>query len=90
MAHTKAGGSTSLGRDSISKRLGIKKFGGQQVKSGNIIVRQRGTKFRASRGTRMGHDNTIFAVQSGKVKFVCKKNTNFTGSLQRIQLVLVE
>jgi large subunit ribosomal protein L27 len=69
MAHKKAGGSTRNGRDSHSKRLGIKKFGGEQVIAGNIIVRQRGTKMHPGVNTGMGKDYTIFAKADGKVEF---------------------
>ena len=70
MAHKKAGGSTRNGRDSISKRLGVKRFGGQTVKAGNIIVRQRGTRFHAGENVGMGKDHTLFAKADGKVEFV--------------------
>jgi len=69
MAHKKAGGSTRNGRDSESKRLGVKKFGGEAVAAGNIIVRQRGTRFRAGAGTCLGKDHTIFALTDGKIQF---------------------
>jgi len=69
MAHKKAGGSTRNGRDSESKRLGVKKFGGEAVIAGNIIVRQRGTRFRAGAGTGLGKDHTIFALTEGKIQF---------------------
>ena len=69
MAHKKSGGSSSNGRDTIGKRLGIKKFGGQQVVPGNIIVRQRGTKWHPGKGVGMGRDYTIFALLEGKVSF---------------------
>jgi len=69
MAHKKAGGSTRNGRDSESKRLGVKKFGGEAVAAGNIIVRQRGTRFRAGAGTGLGKDHTIFALTDGKIQF---------------------
>lgn len=69
MAHKKAGGSTRNGRDSISKRLGVKKFGGQQVQAGNIIVRQRGTQFHPGDGVGRGHDDTLFAKVDGQVTF---------------------
>lgn len=72
MAHKKAGGSTSNGRDSHSKRLGVKLFGGQQVNAGNIIVRQRGTKFHAGDNVGMGHDHTLFAKANGVVRFVTR------------------
>ncbi len=69
MAHKKAGGSTRNGRDSQSKRLGVKKFGGESVIPGNIIVRQRGTKFKPGVNVGMGRDYTIFALTEGRVKF---------------------
>ncbi len=69
MAHKKAGGSTRNGRDSESKRLGVKKFGGEAVIAGNIIVRQRGTRYRAGVGASLGKDHTIFALVDGKVQF---------------------
>ena len=72
MAHKKAGGSTRNGRDSVSKRLGVKRFGGQEVKAGNIIVRQRGTRFHAGENVGMGKDHTLFATSDGKVEFVVK------------------
>ena len=72
MAHKKAGGSSRNGRDSVSKRLGVKKFGGEQVLAGNIIVRQRGSKFHAGRNTRLGKDYTLFATAPGKVLFEIK------------------
>ena len=69
MAHKKAGGSTKNGRDSESKRLGVKMYGGQEVVPGNIIVRQRGTKFHAGVNVGIGRDHTLFALIEGKVKF---------------------
>lgn len=69
MAHKKAGGSSKNGRDSESKRLGVKKFGGEDVIAGNIIVRQRGTRMWPGHGVGMGTDHTIFAVVEGAVKF---------------------
>ena len=90
MAHRKAGGSTQLGRDSISKRLGVKKFGGEKVQAGNIIIRQRGTKFRAGNNVKRGSDDTLFALADGVVKFTSKKIRRFTGKLQRAQFVSVE
>lgn len=69
MAHTKAGGTTKTNRDSISKRLGVKKYGGEQVISGNIIIRQKGSKYYAGSGTKFGNDFTIYAVTDGKVEF---------------------
>jgi large subunit ribosomal protein L27 len=72
MAHKKAFGSSRNGRDSASKRLGVKKFGGEQVLAGNIIVRQRGSKFHAGKNTRLGNDYTLFATAPGKVLFEIK------------------
>ena len=69
MAHKKAGGSTRNGRDSESKRLGVKLFGGQSVSPGNIIVRQRGTRFHPGKNVSIGKDHTIFATSKGKVAF---------------------
>lgn len=72
MAHKKAGGSTRNGRDSESKRLGVKRFGGEAVRAGNILVRQRGTRFRAGPNVGCGRDHTLFAVADGHVKFTNK------------------
>ncbi len=79
MATKKAGGSTRNGRDSESKRLGVKLFGGQVVKGGNIIVRQRGTKFHAGTNVGIGKDHTLFAKTEGVIKFEVKgpKNRRF-------------
>ncbi|RLV58443.1 50S ribosomal protein L27 [Parashewanella curva] len=76
MAHKKAGGSTRNGRDSESKRLGVKRFGGESVLAGNIIVRQRGTKFHAGDNVGIGRDHTLFALSDGKVKFEVKGSKN--------------
>lgn len=76
MAHKKAGGSTRNGRDSESKRLGVKRFGGQAVLAGNILVRQRGTKFHAGENVGMGKDYTLFAKADGKVVFEVKGPKN--------------
>ena len=75
MATKKAGGSSRNGRDSAGRRLGVKKFGGQQVIPGNILVRQRGTKFHAGENVGMGKDHTLFALKPGKVMFR-KKHEN--------------
>ncbi len=72
MAHKKAGGSTRNGRDSVSKRLGVKRFGGQEVKAGNIIIRQRGTRFHAGENVGIGKDHTLFAKADGRVQFVTR------------------
>lgn len=69
MASKKAGGSTKNGRDSQSKRLGVKRFGGEKVLAGTIIVRQRGTKFHVGNNVKMGRDHTIYSVIDGNVKF---------------------
>jgi large subunit ribosomal protein L27 len=76
MAHKKAGGSTRNGRDSESKRLGVKKFGGEQVLAGNIIVRQRGTKFHPGVNVGCGRDHTLFAKADGRVAFETKGPNN--------------
>ncbi|ADU66954.1 50S ribosomal protein L27 [Desulfurispirillum indicum] len=73
MAHKKAGGSSRNGRDSQSKRLGVKKFGGEQVLAGNILVRQRGTRFYPGENVGMGRDFTLFSKVEGKVTFVTRK-----------------
>lgn len=72
MAHKKAGGSTRNGRDSESKRLGVKRYGGEDVKAGNILVRQRGTSFHPGVNVGCGRDHTLFAKEDGKVKFELK------------------
>lgn len=90
MAHRKAGGSTELGRDSISKRLGVKLFGGQKVKTGNIIIRQRGTKFHPGKNVKRAEDDTLFAMKDGAIKFTFKKVRDFTGKLVRRRFVSVE
>lgn len=89
MASTKAGGSTQNNRDSQAQRLGVKKFGGQTVVPGNIIVRQRGSKFRAGNGTDMGKDDTIFAIVKGVVQYSKRKVARFTGKLQKVSIVSV-
>ena len=74
MAHKKAGGSTRNGRDSESKRLGVKRYGGEIVKAGNIIIRQRGTVHKAGENVGMGKDHTLFALKEGVVKFKKKRD----------------
>ena len=74
MAHKKAGGSSRNGRDSDGRRLGVKKFGGEHVIGGNIIIRQRGTKWHPGANVGMGTDHTLFAKAEGKVRFVTKAN----------------
>ncbi|AAO27070.1 50S ribosomal protein L27 [Buchnera aphidicola str. Bp (Baizongia pistaciae)] len=78
MAHKKAGGSSRNGRDSHSKRLGVKHFGGETIRSGSIIVRQRGTKFHAGNNVDCAKDHTLFATSQGKVKFEKKGKCNRT------------
>lgn len=78
MAHKKAGGSSKNGRDSQSKRLGVKKYGGEVVKPGNIIVRQRGTQFHPGDNVGCGHDHTLYATAAGKVVFRQKGPKNRT------------
>ena len=76
MAHKKAGGSTRNGRDSNPKFLGVKRYGGQAVLAGNILIRQRGTKFHAGAGVGIGRDHTLFALVDGKVVFSVKGPKN--------------
>ncbi|MCL4437669.1 50S ribosomal protein L27 [Patescibacteria group bacterium] len=79
MAHTKAGGTTKLGRESRSKRLGVKIQDGQPVKAGQIIIRQRGTKYMLGKNVRRAGDDTIYAACDGKIKFSVKNKTSFDG-----------
>lgn len=81
MAHKKAGGSTALGRDSESKRLGTKLYDGEFAKAGSIIVRQRGTKIRAGKNVMRGGDDTLFSTIAGFVKFNTKKIKKYDGNL---------
>ncbi len=90
MAHTKAGGSTKLGRDSAGKRLGVKRFGDEVISRGSIIVRQRGTRMAAGEGTAVGHDQTIFATVGGQVSFKVKQVQKFTGQKIRRTVVSVK
>jgi len=89
MAHKKAGGSTSLGRDSVAKRLGVKIFGDQKVKIGQVIIRQRGTKFHPGKNVGKGKDDTLFALKDGLVKFAVRKIRNFTGNFKKRKFVSV-
>ncbi len=82
MAHHKAGGSSRNGRDSESKRLGVKRFGGQVVLSGNVLVRQRGTKMAAGSNVGVGRDHTLFATADGKVTFATRKGGKVFVSVQ--------
>lgn len=90
MAHTKAKGSTRLGRDSESKRLGVKIFGGQQAQPGAIIIRQKGTKFHPGTNVGCGKDRTIFAKTSGKVIFAKITKPAFSGKNKKRVLVSVQ
>jgi len=90
MAHKKAGGSTALGRDSQAKRLGVKIFGNQAVKTGQIIIRQNGTKFHAGKNVKAGVDYTLYAMKDGLVKFQKKMVTKFHGNLRKTRIVSVE
>ncbi len=89
MAHVKSGGSTKLGRDSNSKRLGIKKSDGQTVQSGNVLIRQRGTKWHPGLNTKIGCDDTIYSLVNGTVKFSNKRKKTFTGKIKRVSLINV-
>lgn len=89
MAHKKAGGSTSLGRDSVSKRLGVKIFGNQRVNKGEIIVRQHGNKFHAGQNVKTAGDSTLYALVDGLVKFQNKMVRKFHGNLRKTRIVSV-
>lgn len=89
MAHRKAGGSTQLGRDSRAQRLGVKIFGNQKVKTGNIIIRQRGTKFHPGANVKRCNDDTLMAMVDGTVVFATKKVRSFTGQLVTRKFVSV-
>ena len=89
MAHTKAGGSVKGGRDSQGQRLGVKLFGGQFVRAGGVIVRQRGTRMEAGVGVGLGVDHTLFAMRDGMVTFAVKKIQKFTGNTVRRTFVSV-
>lgn len=90
MAHKKAGGSTRLGRDSASQRLGVKIFGGEAIKAGNIIIRQRGTKWHAGDNVGRGSDDTLFAKITGTVRFQKKAKLAFTGTKRVITIAHVD
>ena len=89
MAHTKAGGSTKLGRDSESKRLGVKLFEGQRAAAGNVIIRQRGSKYIPGNNVRRGADDTLYAAKDGIVKFTSKIVTRFDGRKRSVSQVNV-
>jgi len=90
MAHKKAGGSTSLGRDSASKRLGVKVSDGQHTSTGQILVRQRGTKIHPGNNVRKGKDDTLYAAVAGIVKFSKKQMKNFHGVLKQRTFARIE
>jgi large subunit ribosomal protein L27 len=90
MAHKKAGGSSRNGRDTAGRRLGIKKFGGEKVVSGNILARQRGTKWHPGANVGMGVDHTIFAKIEGKVEFATKSNGRTFISVRPLELEAAE
>ncbi len=87
MAHVKGVGTTSLGRDSQSKRLGIKTYAGESVRPGAILVRQRGTAIRVGKNVRRGGDDTLYAARAGTVAFRMRKVKRFDGSLRRARFV---
>jgi large subunit ribosomal protein L27 len=89
MAHTKAIGSTQLGRDSQPKYLGVKLHDGETAKTGNIIVRQRGSKYLPGKGVRQGKDDTIYALANGKVKFTTIRKKRFDGTRRLVKVVHV-
>ncbi|MCX7589573.1 MAG: 50S ribosomal protein L27 [bacterium] len=89
MAHTKSGGSTKLGRDSIAKRLGVKRQNGQKVKVGEILIRQRGTKYLPGKNVLKAGDDTLYAGKDGIVKFEIKTKIKFDGSKRKITVVNV-
>jgi large subunit ribosomal protein L27 len=86
MAHKKAGGSSRNGRDSAGRRLGVKRFGGETVLAGNILIRQRGTKWRTGHGVGLGKDHTIFAIVAGVVTFQTKANGRTYVSVNRANM----
>jgi len=90
MAHKKSGGTTRLGRDSAAQRLGVKIYSGQPTRAGQIIIRQRGTKYRAGVGVRRGGDDTLYAVKAGMVRFYRKQVQRFTGSPKKSTYVSVQ
>ncbi len=90
MAHRKAGGSTKLGRDSISKRLGVKVTGGQRVDVGQILIRQRGTKFHPGLNVKKGADDTLYAAKNGTVNFFNKKIKKFDNKLKLTKFIKID
>ncbi len=90
MATTKSAGTVKTGRDSKPKYLGVKIYGGQKVKVGSVIIRQRGSRFVSGKNTKIGRDDTIYAVKSGVVKYITKRKTSFDGRKKHIKQVIVE
>lgn len=89
MAHTKATGSTSLGRDSRSKRLGVKLYDGETASAGNVLIRQRGSKFWPGTNVKKGGDDTLYALKNGRIKFTTKIKMDFTGHKKLVKVVNV-
>ena len=89
MAHTKAGGTSKLGRDSQAKRLGLKLSDGQTAYAGNVLIRQRGTKYWPGQNVKKGGDDTLYALKDGQIKFSTKIKTSFTGHKKLVKLVNV-
>ncbi|HNZ84114.1 MAG TPA: 50S ribosomal protein L27 [Candidatus Pacearchaeota archaeon] len=90
MSTSKSSGSTRLGRDSNPKYLGVKRYGGQSVKTGQIVIRQRGTKFIAGQNVKRGKDDTLYALKDGKVKFSTKRVKKFNGTQRIAKVVTIE
>lgn len=90
MAKTKATGATKLGRDSLPKYLGVKLFEGQKAKVGQILIRQRGTKFFPGKNVGRGNDDTLYALKEGKVNFATKRKKGFNNSQRRVKIVNIE
>jgi large subunit ribosomal protein L27 len=89
MAHTKATGSTSLGRDSVSKRLGIKLHDGEKAQAGNVLIRQRGSKYWPGKNVKKGDDDTLYAMKPGKIKFTNRLKMDFTGHKKIVKVINV-
>lgn len=90
MAHTKSGGSTKLGRESAAQRLGIKRQEGQTVKAGEILIRQRGTKYLPGLNVARAGDDTLYAMKNGVIKYSSKKKINFDGNSRRATVITVK
>lgn len=90
MSTAKSAGSTRLGRDSVSKRLGVKMFAGESVNPGNILIRQRGSKFLAGKGVKKGADDTLYSAIEGIVKFTDRNKKKFNGKRRKVKVISVE